>query len=325
MSTTTCTATRPPAALAPHAVCVSYDPCVSYAYDPIAAGLDDLLTRGPRTPEAAPDPLPPAPGSLAPSLRTLLRFTALAEELASLRARLASHAVCHGPRAAAEATRRLLAALAEAADGGSAPHRKATALLRPLSLTDLAPRPGLVLSLPHRLLAQEFGAAAVTRFEEIDFPPALTHEATRRFLSETGLPEDGRVFRPADPADAPLPTLTEAPRPCGLPPAADRLIRLGVLTGDAEAVLDGATGEVWLRTAQGPTLHPLAKDVSTFTCALWLLHGEGRDTVPTTDAYDRLALLLLQALTATSRPPTPRPADWHFWTSLLAGETTGTP
>ncbi|MYX27359.1 hypothetical protein GTY75_11970 [Streptomyces sp. SID8381] len=321
MTMTTCTATRPtappPAALAPPA---PYAPCVSYAYDPIAAGLDDLLALGPHAPGTDGDRL-----FLAPPLRTLLRFTALAEELASLRARLASHAAGYGPRAAAETTRRLLAALAETADGESAPYRKAAALLRPLSLTAPAPHPDLVLSLSHRLLAQEFGAAAVVRFEEIDFPPALTHEPTRRFLRETGLPEADRVFRPADPDDAPLPTLTESPQPCELPPAADRLIRLGDLSGDAEAVLHGATGEVWLRTAQGPALHPLAKDVSTFTCALWLLHGEGQGPAPTTDAYDRLALLLHHTLTAISAPPTQPATTWHLWTSLLSGEAPDTP
>jgi hypothetical protein len=148
---------------------------------------------------------------------------------------------------------------------------------------------GLALRIPARLLDQEFGRGRVVRFEDIDFPTTLTHEPTRRFLSETGLPEDGILFEPD--TDAPLRTLTEyyadeygeydedAGRITELPAHADRLIRLGRLSEDDSLVVDGTTGEVSTWSASDATLHPFDEDVSTLTHSLWLLHRtlSGRD------------------------------------------------
>jgi hypothetical protein len=110
---------------------------------------------------------------------------------------------------------------------------------------------------------------------ELDFPAALTHEPTRRFLRETGLPEDGRLFH-LD-MDVPLPTLTayyEAERPGGrLPARADHLIRLGHPAEDHSVVVDGATGEVHIWSEREAILHPLSRDVSTLAFTLWLLNG----------------------------------------------------
>jgi hypothetical protein len=149
---------------------------------------------------------------------------------------------------------------------------------------------GLALRIPARLLDQEFGRGRVVRFEEIDFPAALTHEPTRRFLRETGLPEDGILFE-LD-TDAPLRPLTEyyadeygecgsydehgeyddADRITALPAHADRLIRLGQVSEDDSLVVDGTTGEVGTWSASDAALHPFDEDVSTLTHSLWLLH-----------------------------------------------------
>ncbi|GHB07763.1 MULTISPECIES: SUKH-4 family immunity protein [Streptomyces] len=138
-------------------------------------------------------------------------------------------------------------------------------------------QPGLALRIPARLMDQEFGRGRVVRFEEIDFPLALTHEPTRRFLRDTGLPEDGLLFE-LD-VDAPLRPLTEyyadehPDTGCAhLPAHADRLIRLGQFAEDGSLVVDGITGEVGNWSASEATLHPFEEDISTFAHGLWLFH-----------------------------------------------------
>src|SRR5690606_1916356 len=133
----------------------------------------------------------------------------------------------------AEASRQMLAVFEEGAGGEPAPSWRMAALIRPLALVagpGTASGPALDLAL--RLLDDEFGRGGVVRFEEVDFPATLTHEPTRRFLRETGLPEDGFLF--SLDTDQPLRTLTEyAADDCGgfppglLPAHADRLIRVG--------------------------------------------------------------------------------------------------
>jgi len=143
------------------------------------------------------------------------------------------------------------------------------------------PRPAQTLS--HRFLVREFGSGAVMRFEDMDFPIGLTHEPTRHFLRETGLPEDGSLFQ--FDTDVLLPTLAEYcvdERPeefydRQLPTDADRLIRLGRLTEGPSPVLDGTTGAVYGWDERDFTLTPLSTDISTFAITLWLLHrGWGR-------------------------------------------------
>ncbi|MFE7434825.1 SUKH-4 family immunity protein [Streptomyces tendae] len=146
-----------------------------------------------------------------------------------------------------------------------------------LAMTHRA-EPGTSRDLPPRFLDREFGRRRVTRFEDIDFPRTLTHQPTRRFLHDTGLPEDAHPFR-LDGDDLPLPTLAEyceehpdhtAPR------GADHLVRLGRLADGAHVVVDGTTGAVltW-RTPDG-TLHPLVADVSALALTLWALRRAGR-------------------------------------------------
>ncbi|WP_328921957.1 SUKH-4 family immunity protein [Streptomyces griseoaurantiacus] len=144
---------------------------------------------------------------------------------------------------------------------------------------------GLALDLPDRFLDDAFAPGAVVRFEDVDFPSVLSHEPTRRFLREIGLPEREYGFE-LD-TEIPLPTLTEhaeyeellagqacEPRP--LPRAADRLIRLGSVLPGTDLLLDGPTGEVLCWRAPDPTPHPLTADLSTLTVTLWLLHRERR-------------------------------------------------
>ncbi len=139
-------------------------------------------------------------------------------------------------------------------------------------------RPCLALELPSRFLEEEFGKGRVARFEDIDFPAALTHEPTRRFLRETGLPEDGLLFEPD--TDMPLPTLAEyyaheypgEVSPARLPDTVGRLIRLGRIAEDSALVVDGTTGGVRVWSEPEAALYALEEDVSTLAFSLWLLH-----------------------------------------------------
>ncbi|MGW5786303.1 SUKH-4 family immunity protein [Streptomyces sp. NPDC003757] len=138
--------------------------------------------------------------------------------------------------------------------------------------------PGASHDLPARFLDREFGRDRVTRFEDVDFPAALRHGPTRRFLRDTGLPEDAHPFR-HDPDDLPLPTLAEyCDEHPGLPvPAgADHLVRLGRLTDGAHVAVDGTTGAVLTWRAPAGTLHPLTSDVSALALTLWALRRATR-------------------------------------------------
>ncbi|MFI8187214.1 SUKH-4 family immunity protein [Streptomyces sp. NPDC085946] len=255
-----------------------------------------------------PDPMDCRP--LAPALPTLVRFAAAVDELAGLRGQLASRADRFGTEAVAGASRRLLALCEEGTGGTAAPLRRLAALIRPLALAaGPGTRSGLALDLPVRLLDEEFGRGRVVRFEDVDLPVTLTHEPTRRFLRETGLPEEGFLFR-LDP-DVPPRTLAEhagearaGEFPAGrLPARAGRLVRLGHLVGDTGLVVDGRTGAVLGFHEPEGTLHPLNTDVSTLAATLWLLHrehtvDEGSGHALTADLYDQLAMTMLQVLSA---------------------------
>ncbi|MFE5404631.1 SUKH-4 family immunity protein [Streptomyces sp. NPDC056580] len=278
---------------------------------------------------------PHVPRPFAPSLATLLRFAAVTEELAGLRGRFASLAGKYGPRTVTEASRRLLALFAEGTDGRIPPYWKAAALIRPLALVaGPGTTSGLTLDVPARLLEQEFGHGRVARFEEVDFPGTLTHEPTRRFLRETGLPEEAVVFH-AD-TDVPLPTLTEyfTAERCDdypldvLPAHAGHLIRLGHLIEDNSLVVDGRTGAVLAFSEPEATLHPLNTDVSTLAFTLWLLHHERTidehlSNELTTRAYDHLATAMIHTLTAVDPAATLPDTGRHHWTELFRDEAGG--
>ncbi|MFC9956732.1 SUKH-4 family immunity protein [Streptomyces nigra] len=270
--------------------------------------------------------------ALAPSLRTLVRFAEATDELAGLRGQFASYAGRYGTKAVAEASRHLLSVFEEGTDGEPAPFWKMAALIRPLALVaGRAGQSGLALDLPPRLLDEEFGRRAVVRFEEVDFPSALGHEPTRRFLREVGLPEGGFLFT-LD-TDAPLATLDEYDAECGapaeLPLAAGSLIRLGDLAEDGSLVLDGMTGAVLHWSEREGRLYPLNTDVSTLAFTLWLLHREraidaasGHEL--TTATYDQLAMTMLQVLSTVD--PTGTATDGtarHYWTEAFQDEAVG--
>ncbi|MFD8232812.1 SUKH-4 family immunity protein [Streptomyces sp. NPDC059696] len=269
---------------------------------------------------------------LAPSLRTLVRFAEATDELAGLRGQFASYAGRYGPKAVAEASQHLLAVFRDGADGEPAPFWKMAALIRPLSLVaGRGGASGLSLDLPHRLLDQEFGPGKVARFEDVDFPATLTHEPTRRFLREVGLPEDAHVF--SLDTDVPLATLAEyyadTDTPAELPGGAHRLIRLGHLVEDNSLVVDGATGAVLNWSEPEATLYPLNTDVSTLAFTLWLLHREraidARSSHElTTDTYDQLAMTMLQVLsTVDPTGVTPDRTVRHYWTDAFQDEAGG--
>jgi hypothetical protein len=269
---------------------------------------------------------------LAPSLRTLVRFAEATDELAGLRGQFASYADRFGPKAVAEASQHLLAVFRDGADGEPAPFWKMAALIRPLSLVaGRGGASGLSLDLPHRLLDQEFGPGKVARFEDVDFPATLTHEPTRRFLREVGLPEDAYVF--SLDTDVPLATLAEyqadTDGPAELPAGAHRLIRLGHLVEDNSLVVDGATGAVLNWSEPEATLSPLNTDVSTLAFTLWLLHRERAidaqsDHELTTDTYDQLAMTMLQVLSAVDPTGvTAGRSGRHYWTDAFQDEAGG--
>ncbi|ODA75103.1 hypothetical protein APS67_000817 [Streptomyces sp. AVP053U2] len=275
---------------------------------------------------------------LAPSLPTLVRFAATTDELAGLRGQFAAYAGRWGTEAVARASRQLLAVFEEGADGAPAPLWRMAALIRPLALVaGPGTASGLALDLPVRLLDREFGRRGVGRFEEVDFPATLTHEPTRRFLCETGLPEDGFLFR-LD-TDLPLRTLAEyydedsddAPgafRADRLPAHADRLIRLGRLVEGHSLVVDGATGAVLDWSEPDSALYPLNTDVSTLAFTLWLLHrehavDEESGHALTSEAYDQLAMTMIQVLSAVDPTGTTTDADWHYWTELFQDKAGG--
>ncbi|GAA3826964.1 hypothetical protein GCM10022403_070320 [Streptomyces coacervatus] len=272
---------------------------------------------------------------LAPSLEALVRFATVTEELADLRGQFASYAGRYGTKAAAEASRQLLALFEEGTDGKVPPYWKAAALIRPLALaTGPGTTSGLTLGVPARLLDEEFGHARVARFEDVDFPATLTHEPTRRFLRETGLPENTVLFQ-LD-TDVPLQTLSEyaaddrpgTTSPFELPARADHLIRLGHLVEDNSLVVDGATGEVLNWSEPEARLYPLNTDVSTLAFTLWLHHRERSidkylSHELTTRAYDQLAATMLQVLSRVDPTAATTSADWHYWTQAFQDEAGG--
>jgi hypothetical protein len=270
---------------------------------------------------------------LAPSLPTLVRFAAATDELAGLRGQFAAYAGRYGTKAVAEASRQLLAVFEEGADGEPAPFWKMAALIRPLALAaGPGTASGLALDLPVRLLDEEFGRGGVVRFEEVDFPATLDHEPTRRFLRETGLPEDGFLFQ-LD-TDLPLRTLAEYYADerelpdARLPARAEHLIRLGYLIEDNSLVVDGTTGAVLNWSEPEGVLRPLNTDLSTLAFTLWLLHrehaiDEASGHALTSDTYDQLALTMIQVLSSVDPACTTTDADWHYWTELFQDEAGG--
>ncbi|MFF1625397.1 SUKH-4 family immunity protein [Streptomyces sp. NPDC058272] len=273
---------------------------------------------------------------LAPSLEALLRFAAATEELTASRGRFGTSGQ-FGPKAVTEASDRLSTVFGAAAAADVPPYWRMAALIRPLARI-AGPGDGLVLDLSKRLLDEEFGAGGIMRFEDVDFPSALVHEPTRRFLRETGLPEDGLLFQ-LD-TEVPLPALSEYyadERPGDftadeLPAAAHRLIRLGHLLEDTSLVVDGTTGAVLAWSEPDLTLRPLNADISTLAFTLWLLHREKTlDAIHgLSDAYGQLAATMTQTLAVidpVACDPTPLldgDDGWRYWPEIFEDQAGGT-
>ena len=125
-------------------------------------------------------------------LEALQRFAAATEEMAAARGQLASSAGRFGPPTPAETSRYLLAVFAQGTSGDVLPYWKMAALIRPLArFAAPGAESGLALDLPAAasragVRPRQGGALRGRRL-----PGPLTHEPTRRFLSGTGLPEDG--------------------------------------------------------------------------------------------------------------------------------------
>ncbi|MFJ1736195.1 SUKH-4 family immunity protein [Streptomyces sp. NPDC088254] len=271
---------------------------------------------------------------LAPSLETLVRFATAADELAALRGQFAAYAGRYGPEAVAQASAQLLALYEAGAHGEVPPFWRLIAVIRPLALiAGPGTRSDLALDLPPRLLDDEFGSRAVVRFEDVDFPSALTHEPTRRFLAEVGLPEECVWF--ALDTDAPLPTLADHHADDGharLPAEAADLIRLGALSDGVSLVLDGTTGAVLTWSGATSALRPLNADVSTLAVTLWLIHRAKTLDADhdLTEAYDQLATTLTRTLAtldplACTRTPAAAQEDDRrcYWPSVFADEAGG--
>ncbi|MFI7504151.1 SUKH-4 family immunity protein [Streptomyces sp. NPDC049687] len=284
-----------------------------------------------------PDLMDPRP--LAPSLEMLVHWATAVDELAALRGQFASYAGRLGPHAVAEATRQLLAVFeAGGTEGEPGLFWKLAAVIRPLALVaGPGTTSGLALDLPVRFLDEEFGPGAVARFEDVDFPKALTHAPTRRFLRQVGLPEEVVWFFLE--TDMPLQTLAEY---CAdaregvftegqLPADADRLIRLGHLVEDTSLVVDGATGAVLSWSEPDLSLRPLNADVSTLAFTLWLIRREhALDAVyELTEAYDQLAETMCRTLSAVDpvacdpTPNTPTDDGWRYWPGVFEDEAGG--
>ncbi|MER6137478.1 SUKH-4 family immunity protein [Streptomyces sp. NPDC001815] len=308
--------------------------------DPVAAETESVLLDG-ATGEVSttcflhdrPDLMERRP--FAPSLQTLAGFMTATEEMSARSGRFASYEGRFGPKAVTGMSRRLLTEFEAGVDGEVPPFWKMAALIRPLALVAGPPEDSaLTLDLPARLLDQEFGQGRVVRYEDVDFPVALAHEPTRRFLRETGLPEDGFLFQ-LD-TDVPLPTLTEYyedERPDvltadQLPDGADHLIRLGHLVEDNSLVVDGATGAILDWSEPEATLHALNTDVSTLAFTLWLLHRERTIDESlahelTAGAYDQLATTMTQTLSAVDPTGSAPLGEWHYWTEMFQDEAAG--
>lgn len=309
--------------------------------------LESLLLDGATGAVSTTYVLPRDPGlmdlsPLAPSLAALLRCAAATDELMASRGRFAPHG--YGPKAVAEASEQLMRVFAEdageAVDAGAsedagddlAPYWRMAALIRPLARI-ARPGAGLALDLPSRLLDEEFGPAEIVRFEDVDFPGTLTHEPTRRFLREVGLPENGYWYE-LD-TDLPLPTLADYHADdedfTDLPDGADRLIRLGHLLEDTSLLLDGATGAVLCWSEPDAALRPLNADISTLAFTVWLVHREkALDAAhDLTDTYEQLAATMTETLAAvdhTACAPTRTTAtdDGHrYWPEAFEDEAGG--
>ncbi|HET6857135.1 MAG TPA: SUKH-4 family immunity protein, partial [Streptomyces sp.] len=180
----------------------------------------------------------------------------------------------------------------------------------------------------------DFGPGEVARFAEADLPAALTHEPTRRFLRDVGLPVDGGMFTLDE--DRPARTLAEVYAHEGkdlLPDRADRLVCLGYLVEDIDLVVDGDTGLILGRHTEDAGLRPVNADVSTLAFTLWLLRrARAVDTEHkvTDESYAVLAATMHEVLAEVDPIACDGAAGgaagddgWRYWPETLDDEAGG--
>ncbi|MGE7433880.1 SUKH-4 family immunity protein [Kitasatospora sp. NPDC001175] len=125
-------------------------------------------------------------------------------------------------------------------------------------------------------LAAVDGSGEVRRYQPQELPAGLTHEPTRRLLTEVGLPLDGELFGVGA---KPLRTMAEAHPGAATQRAHQRdYIAIGWWPHDLVVALDGATGRLelpdWYDDG-GPAAY-LHRDLSALLYACWT-YGRLRD------------------------------------------------
>lgn len=145
-------------------------------------------------------------------------------------------------------------------------------------------------------LAVLSGERGVRRYRPEELPPALTHEPTRRLLTETGLALDGQLF--VVPPEGPLRGMAQAHAESG--PLRDHLA-VGWWLEGLPVALDGATGRVEVPPGFGdgrPDRY-LNRDLSALLYALWTYEKlrddwwRWEDTPQDWEVHDPQALLLV--------------------------------
>ncbi|MGX1506866.1 UNVERIFIED_CONTAM: hypothetical protein RKD43_005491 [Streptomyces graminofaciens] len=286
---------------------------------------------------------------LAPSLDALVRFVTAVCDFASLRGAFAALAGRTGAEAVAEASALLMSVFTEEEWGesgwGSAVDPagweyavpafwRMIAVIRPMALI-AGPGQGLRLELPKGLLDEEFGADGIVRVAPSEIPAVLTHEPTRRFLTDVGLPRDAQMFC-MDPEDllVPLPDDRERSKqnPAHqhlwngsdtLPPDAEHLLVLGGLMHDFTVLLDGRTGEVHYAEYDADRVVPVNADVSTLAFTVWLHNRERQIDEEhdfTDDFYYPLAVTMTDTLAAVDLVaclPARGPDDFRYWPEVF--------
>ncbi|QFG22481.1 hypothetical protein F7P10_16470 [Actinomadura sp. WMMB 499] len=135
----------------------------------------------------------------------------------------------------------------------------------------------------HEQLIETFGTEQVRRFPEATLPAGLTHQPTRTFLAETGLPTELRsgFLSTEDPADEswmqPLPELYQEMSTgrrgkwkWPLPEGAEHCYVLGRFEGGS-IILDGSTGELRFIPDWNEPPSPLHSDVNALAYFMYLI------------------------------------------------------
>ncbi|MFI7008477.1 SUKH-4 family immunity protein [Streptomyces sp. NPDC050145] len=212
------------------------------------------------------------------------------------------------------------------------------ACVKPLALI-AGPGQGLRMDLAADVLTNIFGAEGVQRFTPEELPEALTHEPTRRFLTEVGLPMVDPLVWPCGSEGDPLLSAVDSRRAAEQDPRlrhlyedgertplvadADRYVVLARTAQDLDVLVDGRTGEIHHAPYPLDELTPMNADVSTLVFALWMygtvealekpyaLKGDDTDS-----HYHFLADAMVEVLESVDPVaclPETGPEDYRYW------------